>query len=116
MGPTFHYFAGNADVGHVRIMALVSFSTSRVEARATRLRNLLVLLIPICGPLPNIAGHLVQPVAVGRKTSHRCRPLETVFFEILPGKFTLPRIRHVLPVRSECIAPDKLGAVQSSAP
>src|SRR4029434_10415202 len=113
MGPAFHDFARDLDVRHVGIVALISFSTSRVEARAAGLRNLFVLLIPIRRPFPYVAGHLVEPVAVGRKTLHRCRSLEPILFKILPGKFTLPGIRHLFAVRSECIAPNELGTIQS---
>src|SRR4029453_7624097 len=109
MRPAFHFFARDFNLRHVGIVTLVALSASRVEGRATGLRNVLLLLIPLCGPLPYVARHLVEPVAVGRKTSHRCRSLETILFKILPGKFTLPGIRHVLSVRSECIAPDELG-------
>src|SRR5262249_56950489 len=99
MRSTFHDFAWDLDRWLVRIVALVSFSASRVEARAARLRYLLVLLVPIRGPLPHVAGHVVEPVTVGRKTSHRRCSLEPVFFKILPGEFALPGVGHVLAIR-----------------
>src|SRR4029453_15738255 len=115
MRPAFHYFARDLNLRHVGIVTLVALSASRVEGRATGLRNVLVLLIPVCGPLPYVAGHLVEPVAVGWKASHRRSPLETVFFEILPGKLTLPGICHLFAVRREGIAPDEFPSVQSAA-
>src|SRR5262245_320265 len=73
MRTAFHHFARDLDIRHVGIETLVSFSTYGVEARATRLNDRVVLLVPIRGPLPHVAGHVVEPVAIGRKTSHwRC--------------------------------------------
>src|SRR5262245_5991849 len=109
--PAFHYFARDFDAGHVGIIALVPLSTSRIEVGAARLRNLLVLLIPICSPLPNVAGHLIEPVTVGWKTSHRGSPLESVFFEILPGEFALPGVGHVLAIRCKRIPPNEFRSV-----
>src|SRR5215475_12874942 len=80
MRSALHDFARDLDVRHVGIVALVSVAAFRVEARTARLRYLLVLLVPIRGPLPHVAGHVVQAVAIGRKTSHRRSPLKTILF------------------------------------
>src|SRR5262245_27879070 len=66
----FHDFPRDLDVRHVGIVAFVSFSAFGVETRAARLRYLFVLLVPVRGPLPYVAGHIAEPVTVGRKTSH----------------------------------------------
>src|SRR5215510_4227643 len=115
MRSAFHDFARDLDRWLVRIVAFVSFSAPRVEARAARLCYLLVLLVPVHGPLPHVAGHVVEPVTVGRKTAHRRCSLEPVFFKILPGKFALPGVGHVFAIRCKSIAPDELRTVQSAA-
>ena len=71
--------------------------------------------IPIAGPLPDIADHVVQPVAVRRKRRHRRRALKAVAAKILARKFALPGIGHVLAVGRELVAPGKLGAVEPAA-
>src|SRR5262249_12971645 len=114
MRAAFHDFARDLDRWLVRIVSFVSFSAPRIEARAAGLLNLLVLLIPVSGPLPNVAGHVVEPVAVRWKRSHRRRSLETILFEILPGKFALPGVGHVLAIRCKRIAPDEFRSVQST--
>src|SRR5262245_23996446 len=99
MRAAFHDFARDLDRWLVRIVAFVSFSAFGVEARAARLRYLFVLLVPIRGPLPHVAGHIVEPITVRWKRSHRRSSPETVFFKVLPGEFALPRVSHVLAIR-----------------
>src|SRR5262245_46783877 len=95
MRSAFHDLARNRDGRHGRIKALVALSAFGVKARAARVIDLAVLLIPIGGPLPHVAGHIVETITVGRKTAYRRRALETIFFKVLPGKFTLPGVGHM---------------------
>src|SRR5262245_39264629 len=111
MRAALHDFARDLDRRHVGIVAFVSVAAFGVEACATRLGALLVLLVPICGPLPHVAGHVVEPVAIGRETSYRRSPLKTILLQILPGEFALPGVRHVLAVRCKRISPDKFRTV-----
>src|SRR5215831_19015736 len=115
MRSAFHDFARDLDRWLVRIVAFVSFSASRVKARAARVNDFAVLLVPVSGPLPNVACHVVEPIAVGWKRSHRRSSLEPVFFKVLPGKFALPGVGHMFAVRRERIAPDEFRTVQSAA-
>src|SRR5215468_3198559 len=112
MRPALHDFPRDLDIRHMGIETLVSFSAFGIEARAARLRYLLVLLVPIRCPLPHVAGHLVETIAIGWKTSHRRSAFEPVFFKILPGEFTLPGVGHVLAIRCKRIAPDEFCSVQ----
>ena len=71
--------------------------------------------IPIGGPFPDIADHVVQAVAVRRERGDGRCALEAVRAKVLPRKFTLPGVRHMLSARHELIAPGKLGTVEPAA-
>src|SRR5512132_301955 len=61
-------------------------------------------------PLPDVAGHVVEAVAVRRKGSDRRRALEAVELQVLPGKLPLPGVRPRLAVRKVLVAPGEDGA------
>src|SRR5262245_29000171 len=111
MRSAFHDFPRDNDIRHVRIETLVSVAAFGIEARAARLLYLFVLLVPVRGPLPHVACHVVESIAARWKRSHRRSSLEPVFFKVLPGKFALPCVRHVLAVRCKRIAPDEFRTV-----
>src|SRR5262245_44798783 len=79
------------------------------------MRDADVVLIPIDRPLPDVTGHVEQAVPVWRERSHRSRPLIPVFAKVLPGKFTLPRIRHPAAFWLVLVTPAKLRSVQAAA-
>src|SRR5262245_10621420 len=76
MRTAFHDFPRDLNIRHAGVETLVSFSPSWVEVRAARVNDFAVLLVPVSGPLPNVACHVVEPVTVGRETSHRRSPLK----------------------------------------
>src|SRR5215469_4826450 len=67
---------------------------ARVARRAARALNLPAPAGDevVAGPLPDVPGHVVQPVTVGREALDRGCPLPAVGLEVLPGKLTLPGI------------------------
>src|SRR5262245_58083665 len=95
MRAAFHDFARDLDRWLVRIVAFVAVSAFRVKGGAARVNDFAVLLVPVSGPLPHVARHVVEAVAVRWKRSHRRSALEPVFFKVLPGKLALPGVRHV---------------------
>src|SRR5262245_37202231 len=48
--------------------------------------------VEVGGPFPDVAGDVVQAVAVGREGAHRRRALELVQQQVLPGELALPRV------------------------
>src|SRR5690606_996883 len=78
VGTALDHLAGDADVRRVRVVARVAFPAARVRARAAGTDSVALLLVPIARPLPDVAGHLVEPVAVGRERAHGRGPLEAV--------------------------------------
>ena len=71
--------------------------------------------IPIGGPLPDVADHVVKAIAVRWKSADRRRALVAVVFQIFVREFALPGIGHVFAVRREFIAPGKLGTLEAAA-
>src|SRR5262245_35767865 len=111
MRPAFHDFARDLDVGHIWFVTFFLLSTSGIEARTAALRKLLVLLIPVRGPLPDVARHVVESIAVGWKTLHWRSALEAILFQVLPREFALPGIRHLFTIRCKRIAPNEFRTV-----
>src|SRR5262249_19580138 len=57
------------------------------------------------GPLPYIADHVVEPVAVCGKGIDWRGALVAIELEVLPGKPALPSVGHGPPLRSKRFAP-----------
>src|SRR4051794_19406289 len=49
--------------------------------------------VALTRPLPDVAGHVVEAVAVGRERAPRGRAAVSVDAEVLPGELPLPRVR-----------------------
>src|SRR4029077_13552563 len=111
VGAALHHLAWNADVGRVRVVALLGGATARIVDRAAGFLNLAVVLVPVGRPLPDIAGHLMKAVPIRRKRADRCGPLVSVLAEVLPRKLALPCIGERFAARHELVAPAELGAV-----
>src|SRR3954471_9994717 len=110
-----HRFAGNAGVGQLGIVTSLPVPTPGAVDGAAGMRGLRMRLVPVPGPLPDVADHVVQPVAVGWERAHRCGPLVPVLLEVPDRKFTLPGVGHPGAARGELVTPRELGAVQAAA-
>src|SRR4051812_37660865 len=55
-------------------------------------------LPPVGGPLPDVARHVEQAVAVGREAAHGRGAGIAVELEVLPGELALPRVGPLLAV------------------
>src|SRR5882757_3423165 len=89
-------------------------AAGRVFRNAAGLRciGFVLLRVPVAGPFPDVANHVVNAVAVRRKRGNRRRALEAVVVQILSGKFALPCVGLVLAAGHEFLAPGILRAVQ----
>src|SRR4030095_7878610 len=90
-----HHLARDANVGQAGVVALLSRAAPGVADGTAGLLDLAVVLVPVGGPLPDVAGHLVEPVAVGWKGAERRRPFVAVVQQVLPWEFALPGVAHV---------------------
>src|SRR5262245_37265648 len=75
----FHDFARDAlALRGAGIDAVFARAAARVGDRAAGLRDPAVVLVPVDGPLPHVAGHVVEAVAVRRERADRRGPLVAV--------------------------------------
>src|SRR5215211_6251764 len=69
-----------------------------VGGRPTARRPAVTRREGIARPLPYVAGHVAQAVAVGREGADRRRAGVAVEQQVLPGELALPAVRQDLPV------------------
>src|SRR5262245_5063657 len=118
MRAALDHLARDLDVRKLRVVAAFFTPPARILRNATSLLGVVGFVlrsVPVGGPLPDIADHVVDAVAVRPERTHRRRALVTVLVEVLAGKFTLPRIGHVHAAGREIIAPGVFGAVEPAA-
>src|SRR5690606_37747861 len=70
--------------------------------------------VPILSPLPNIATHIVQSVAILREGIDGRKCFEAILFGVLFGKRSLPNISHPFSLGFEFVAPGEFFASQAA--
>ncbi len=70
---------------------------------------------PVAAPLPDVAGHVVQAVAVGRERLHRRRALVSIFRRIFIREVALEVVALRMVFVERFVAPDVLLAFQAAA-
>src|SRR5512132_2943978 len=72
-------------------------------------------LVPVGGPLPDVADHVVQAVAVGRVAAHRGRPCVAVQLQVLDRELALPGVGCHGPTMGalQALGPDRAGALKA---
>src|SRR6266849_5955644 len=90
MRAALKHLARNPDVPLTRVVAGSLVPAARILWNAARLRRvgLMLLRIPIGRPFPDIADHVVQAVAVGRKCGDGRGAFEAVGRKILVREIT----------------------------
>src|SRR6516165_6177678 len=106
-------FSRNFDLRQTRIVACSLWAATRVFRNAARLRRVGLVLgrPPICGPLPDVADHVVKAVTVWWKCHDRRGALETIFAAILVREIALPGIGHMFAAGRKRVAPSIFGTV-----
>src|SRR3984893_18338721 len=107
MRAAFQDLPGNPDLWLAGIEASVLPSAARIFRNAAGLRRVrfMLLRIPVGGPFPDIADHVMNAVAVRREGRDRRGAIETVATEILLREFALPGIGLVLAAGRELVPP-----------
>src|SRR5262249_18603318 len=107
MRAALQQLAWDANVGVPRVVNRLFGATAWVDWHATGFRLVARMPIgpPVVGPLPDIADHVEQAVAVRREGAHGGGPLEPVRGEIFDWKPSLPGVRHRLSIGVEFITP-----------
>src|SRR5262245_7288779 len=101
-------------MGKTRVVTVFLLRPARIFDRATGMRYRAMLLIPIGRPFPDIAGHIVKTVTVGREGADRRGPFMAVLQQILDRKISLPSVGHVLSIQRKGIAPHELRFLQAA--
>src|SRR6185503_7812771 len=93
---TLDDLAGNSNLRLARIVAALDACAARIFWDATRLRRIRVVLlrVPVRGPFPYIADHVLHVVAVRRECGDRRCAREAVFIAVLEREIALPSVRH----------------------
>src|SRR5262252_3267814 len=114
MRSTLNHLARNFYMRHARIVAFLFAPTSWALGNAARLRHITFVRrgVPVGGPLPHIADHVVNAVSVWRERIHRRRALIAIFCPVEARKFPLPGIGHVLSSRRELVSPRIFGVFE----
>src|SRR3954453_1399762 len=116
MRAALQHLTRNPDVGLPRVVAIRLGATARVLWYAARLPCIRLVLwrVPVRRPLPDIADHVVDAIAVGRKCRHRRGALVSVVIVVVERKFTLPGVGPVRAAGRELVAPGELGPVEAA--
>ena len=117
MRAALDHLAGNPDRRLARIVAVAFLGPARIVRRAAGLHDLVRMLgdVPVGRPLPDVADHVVEPIAVGGKRADRRRALVPVGREVLPGKLALPGVGHVAVAWEERVAPGVVRSFEATA-
>src|ERR1700681_3451613 len=91
---SLQHLARNPDVRQTRIVACVLAAAARILWNTARLRRIGFVLrrVPVRGPFPDIADHVVKAVAVRSKGFYRRGAVVSVEVEILQRKIALPSV------------------------
>ena len=108
--------ARNPDVGLTWIVARLLGGVARICRDAAYLppAGLVFRRIPISGPLPDVADHVMDAEAVRWKRGHRRGTLVPVCAEVLRGEITLPSVCKMLPAGRELRTPSEFGTVEAA--
>src|SRR5581483_1708460 len=88
-----------------------------LRARRVLRRTVLVIieLIPVAAPLPDVARHVIQSVSVGGEGTDRGGAVEAVLLVVGIGEIPLPVVAHPLLAGVEFIAPAVGFAIEAAA-
>src|SRR5262249_59017947 len=90
-------------------------AAARVAGHAALRRRVLAapLHVPVRGPLPDVARHVVEPEAVGREGADGLPAAGARL--AAPGEVAVPVVGQPLPARLGGLAPDVRGALDAAA-
>src|SRR5882724_8924522 len=89
IGAALHHLAGDGNLRHARVAAAAALAAARVVDRAAGVVDLAVVLVPVGGPFPDIAGHVVEAVTVRRERADGRDAFVAVGAQVLPRELAL---------------------------
>ena len=117
MRAAFQHLPGNADFRLARIVAARLRAAARILRHAAGLGRIgrVAGRPEVHGPLPHIADHVENPIAVRRVRHDRRGALVAVQRQVLERKRPLPGVGHLFSARREFLAPGVFGAIEAAA-
>src|SRR6185503_13295133 len=111
------HLARDADAGLAGVVARLLAPAARIARHAAWLGcvGLVPRGVPVGGPFPDVADHVVEAVAVGWEGRDRRRATVAVGDQVLAWEFALPGVGHMPAARRELVAPGELRAVEAAA-
>src|SRR5271165_5136044 len=90
------------------------FRALRVSRDVAGLGKLFEIIgaIPVAAPLPDVASHVVEAVAIRRESAHGRNAGEAILAGIFDWEYSLVGVRHELSARLEFIPPREVLAAQ----
>src|SRR5271166_5954435 len=85
------------------------------DASLTGKLRVIVRPIPVAGPLPDVACHVIKSIAVGGKLRHRSNADVAIRACVFVWKMSLMGVCHPLAIRTELVAPRKRLAGEPAA-
>src|SRR5208282_2350781 len=100
-----------------QVEARLPHATARVLGYTTGARRFPRMpgAVPVGGPFPNIAGHVVESIAIGRKVTDRRRAFPPVGAQVLPRELATPEIGHLTPLGRQLVAPHEFRTIEATA-
>src|SRR5262249_53879908 len=114
MRAALNHLARDLALGLARIVAVLRVRAARIDGHAARMLLLVTRYIKVCGPLPDIADHIVEAIAVRRVCANWRGPLVAILKQVLPGNLPLAGVRHRLAIWLEHVPPGELLALEST--
>src|SRR5215472_4103197 len=130
LSPCAHHVAGAVLIGAQKGTAPLNFlwlvRLFRIQRRIGPLRiscystsagqlGVVIGLIPVTGPLPNVAGHVVEPVSIWGKLRYWSDAGISVLTFVFRGKDALMSVGHPLAVGPKLVAPNKRFSGEAAA-
>src|ERR1700692_348099 len=117
MRAALEHFARDFDVRLTSVVTRGLWAAPWILRNAARLRRVGVMLlrIPIGGPLPDIADHVEKTEIVRRKSLDRRSARVSIAGEIFARKCALPDVCHVLAARCQLVSPCEFRPVKPAA-
>lgn len=117
MRAAFYDFAWYFDFRLKRIVTRLLLAAARVVWDTARLLlvGLVSRCVPVGRPLPDVANHVIDAIAVRRKGEHRGSADEAVVAAVLVREIPLPRVGAMPSAGRKLVAPGEVGAVKAAA-
>ena len=115
VGAAFEHFARNPDLGLRGVVARIFGAATRIVGNAAGFLPFggMARVVPVRGPLPYVADHVVAVRIRSAERRRPERPLVSVAAEVLPRKLALPGIGHMPALAVEFVTPGVVRAVET---